>query len=66
MPEVKPLAVLQPVVDDSDGGHVVHHLSRLTVEQVVTAVEAPVPAANRKQHKRRFIYIIYSRDQIHV
>lgn len=48
--EVKPLTVLQPVVDDGDGGHVVHHLPRLTVEQVVTTVKAPIPAGNRKQH----------------
>lgn len=47
--EIKPLTVLQPVVDDGDGRHVVHHLPRLSVEQVVTTVEAPVPAANRKQ-----------------
>lgn len=42
--EVEPLAVLQPVVDDSHGGHVVHHLPGLSVEQVVATVEAPVPA----------------------
>lgn len=42
--EVEPLAVLQPVVDDSHCGHVVHHLPRLSVEQVVATVEAPVPA----------------------
>lgn len=42
--EVEPLAVLQPVVDDSHGGHVVHHLSSLSVEQVVATVETPVPA----------------------
>lgn len=47
--QVKPLTVLQPVVDDSDGSHVVHHLPRLTVEQVVTTVEAPIPVGNRKQ-----------------
>lgn len=41
--EVEPLAVLQPVVDDSHGGHVVHHLPSLSVEQVVATVEAPVP-----------------------
>lgn len=47
MAEVKPLAVLQAVVDDGDGGHVVDHLPRLTVEEVVTAVEAPIP---KRQH----------------
>lgn len=41
--EVEPLAVLQPVVDDSHGGHVVDHLPSLSVEQVVATVEAPVP-----------------------
>lgn len=46
--EVEPLAVLQPVVDDSDGSHVVQHLARLAVEQVVTAVKASVPAGHRK------------------
>lgn len=45
--EVKPLTVLQPVVDDSDSCHVVHHLPRLSVKQVVTTVEPPIPAANR-------------------
>jgi len=48
MTKVKPLAVLQPVVDHSDGSHVVHHLPGLTVEQVVTTVKAAVAAANRK------------------
>lgn len=42
--EVEPLAVLQPVVDDDHGGHVVDHLPGLSVEQVVATVEAPVPA----------------------
>lgn len=42
--EIKPLTVLQTVVDNGDGSHVVHHLPRLTVEQVVTTVEAPIPA----------------------
>lgn len=48
--QVKPLTVLQPVVDDGHGGHVVHHLPRLAVEQVATAIEASVAAGNRKQH----------------
>lgn len=48
MAEVKPLTMLHAVVDDSDGSHVVHHLPRLTVEQVVSTVEAPIPAEIRK------------------
>lgn len=44
--EVEPLAVLQPVVDDGHGGHVVHNLPSLSVEQVVATVEAPVPAGS--------------------
>lgn len=44
--EVEPLAVLQPVVDDNHGGHVVNHLPGLSVEQVVATVEAPVPAGS--------------------
>lgn len=43
--QVKPLTVLQPVVDHGDGRHVVNHLPRLSVEQVVTAVKAAIPAA---------------------
>lgn len=42
--EVKPLTVLQPVVNDGNGGHMVHHLPCLTVEQVVTTVKASIPA----------------------
>lgn len=49
--EVEPLTVLQPVVDNGDGGHVIHHLPRLTVEQVVTTVKAPIPAGNRKSDR---------------
>lgn len=46
--EVKALTVLHPVVNDSDCGHMEHHLPRLGVEQVVATVKATVPAANRK------------------
>lgn len=45
--QIKVLAVLQPVVDDGHSGYVEHHLPRLTVEQVVPAVEASVPAGQR-------------------
>lgn len=41
--QVEPLRVLQTVVDDGDSSHVVHHLPRLGVEQVVPAVKAPIP-----------------------
>lgn len=51
--EVEPLAVLQPVVDDDHGGHVVHHLPCLSVEQVVATVEAPVPAGSRSVRRQR-------------
>lgn len=46
--EVKPLAVLQAVVDHAHGGHVVDHLPRLAVVQVVPAVKAAVPAGGRR------------------
>lgn len=49
--EVKSLTVLQPVVDDGNSGHVVHHLPCLTVEQVVPTVKSPIPAGNRKQDR---------------
>lgn len=49
--EVESLTVLRPVVDDGDGSHVIHHLPRLTVEQVVTTVKAPIPAGNRKSDR---------------
>ena len=51
MAEVKPLTVLQPVVNDGDCGHMVDHLARLTVEQIVTTVEPPIPSENREQDR---------------
>lgn len=49
--KVEPLAVLQAIIDDGDSSHMIHHLSRLSVEQVVTAVKAPIPedAADKDQ-----------------
>lgn len=47
--EVEPLAVLQTVVDHANSSHVIDHLPRLTVVQVVTAVKAAVPAGGRRQ-----------------
>ena len=41
--QVEPLAVLQAVVHHSDRSHVEQQLPCLAVEQVVPAVEAPVP-----------------------
>lgn len=46
--QVEALTVLQPVVDHGHGGHVEHHLPRLSVEQVVATVEAAVPEGRRK------------------
>lgn len=41
--KVEPLTVLQAIIDDGDSSHMIHHLSCLGVEQVVTAVKAPIP-----------------------
>lgn len=45
MPQVQPLGVLLPVVHHSNGSNVVHHLSSLCVEQIVSTVIASVTEA---------------------
>lgn len=49
--KVEPLTVLQAIIDDGNSSHMIHDLSRLGVEQVVTAVKAPIPedAADKDQ-----------------
>lgn len=47
MAHVEALSVLLPVVHDSNGGHVVHDLTRLRIEQVAPAIVTPVAASKK-------------------
>lgn len=46
--QIKPLTVFDSVINHTNSRHVVHHLTALTVGQVIPAVEASVPAPERK------------------
>lgn len=41
--EIEPLLVALLVVDYADSSHMVHNLTTLQIEQVVTAVKASIP-----------------------
>lgn len=43
MTEVKALRVLLSVIHHSHCRHMIHHLTRLSVKQIIPAVTAPVP-----------------------
>lgn len=48
MTEVKALRVLLSVIHHSYSRHMIHHLSGLSVKQVIPAVAAPVPETQRE------------------
>lgn len=54
MAHVEALSVLLPVVHDPDGGHVVHDLARLGIEQVAPAIVTPVAASKKATEEERF------------
>lgn len=54
MAHVKALSVLLPVVHNPDGGHVVHDLARLGIEQVASAIVTPVAASTKATKAQRF------------
>lgn len=51
MTEVKALRVLLSVIHHHHSRHMIHHLSGLSVEQIIPAVTAPVPETQTHTHK---------------
>ena len=56
---VEALRVLLPVVHHPHGGHVVHNLPRLGVEQVAAAVIAPVAEHPSHTHIQSRVYRVH-------